>query len=120
MLQAGHRDRKVRKPLAVVFTKLDALWHEFPEGSALKRSEPKGAGCDELDSLDVHRHVQALLHDWDGQQIDRYLHAQLPLLPVFRGLRARRDPDPGPAGLAASSSPTGSATRSCGCCPRRA
>jgi hypothetical protein len=73
MLQAGHRDRKVRKPLAVVFTKLDALWHEFPEGSALNRPEPKSAGCDERDSLDVHRHVQALLHDWDGRQIDQYL-----------------------------------------------
>jgi Double-GTPase 2 len=73
MLQAGHRDRKVRKPLAVAFTKLDAFWHEFRDGSPLQRSEPKGAGCDELDSLDVHRQVQALLHDWDGQQIDRYL-----------------------------------------------
>jgi hypothetical protein len=73
MLQAGHRVRKVRKPLAVVFTKLDALWHEFPEGTALTRSEPKCAGCDELDSMDVHRHVQALLHDWDGRQIDQYL-----------------------------------------------
>jgi Double-GTPase 2 len=73
MLQAGRRDERVRKPLAVVFTKLDALWHEFAEGSALKRPEPRSAGCDELDSLDVHRHVQALLHDWDGRQIDLYL-----------------------------------------------
>ena len=73
MLQAGHRDRKVRKPLAVVFTKLDALWHEFAEGTALRRPDPKGPGSDELDSLDVHRHVQALLHDWDGRQIDQYL-----------------------------------------------
>lgn len=73
MLKAGHRDRPVRKPLAVVFTKLDALWHKFPEGSALQRPEPSGAGCDELDSLDMHRHVQALLHDWDGRQIDQYL-----------------------------------------------
>jgi hypothetical protein len=73
MLKAGHRDRPVRKPLGVVFTKLDALWHKFPEGSALKRPEPGGAGCDEQDSLDVHHHVQALLHDWDGPQIDQYL-----------------------------------------------
>jgi double-GTPase-like protein len=73
MLQAGHRDRRVRKPLAVVFTKLDALWHEFADGSALKRPESRCAGCDELDSLDVHHHVQALLHDWDGRQIDQYL-----------------------------------------------
>jgi hypothetical protein len=73
MLQAGHRDRRVRKPLAVVFTKLDALRHEFAEGSPLTRPEPRSAGCDELDSQDVHRHVQALLHDWDGRQIDQFL-----------------------------------------------
>jgi Double-GTPase 2 len=74
ILQAGHRHQRVRKPLAVVFTKIDALWDKFPEGSALKRSEPTSAGYDELDSLDVHRHVQALLHEWDGRQIDQYLH----------------------------------------------
>lgn len=73
MLQDGHRDGKVRKPLAVVFTKLDALWHDFPDGSALKRPEPDCAGCDDSDGLDVHRHVQALLHDWDGRQIDQFL-----------------------------------------------
>jgi hypothetical protein len=73
MLQDGHRDGKVRKPLAVVFTKLDALWHGFPDGSALKRPEPAAAGCDQVDGLDVHSHVQALLHDWDGRQIDQYL-----------------------------------------------
>jgi Double-GTPase 2 len=73
MLQAGHRNRKVSKPLAVVFTKLDALWHEFPGGSALQRPEPKEDGFPELDSLAVHHHVQALLDDWDGRQIDQYL-----------------------------------------------
>jgi hypothetical protein len=73
ILKSGHPDRPVRKPLAVVFTKLDALWHKFPEGGALKRPEPDVPGCDEQDSLDVHRHVQALLHDWDGRQIDQYL-----------------------------------------------
>jgi hypothetical protein len=73
ILLAGHRDRMVRKPLAVVFTKLDALWDAFPAGTTLQRPGPQGPGSDELDSLDVHRDVQALLHDWDGRQIDEYL-----------------------------------------------
>ncbi len=73
MLKAGHPDRPVRKPLAVVFTKLDALWDKFAEGSPLRRPEPDVPGFDEQDSLDVHRHVQALLHDWDGRRIDVYL-----------------------------------------------
>jgi hypothetical protein len=73
MLLAGHRDRMVRKPLAVVFTKLDALWDAFPAGTTLQRPGPKGPGSDEVDGQDVHRDVQALLHDWDGRQIDEYL-----------------------------------------------
>lgn len=73
MLKAGERDRPVPKPLAVVFTKLDALWQRFPESGALQRPEPQDSGFDELDSLDVHRHIQALLHAWDGRQIDAYL-----------------------------------------------
>jgi hypothetical protein len=73
MLQDGHRDGKVRKPLAVVFTKLDELWGGFAAGSALKRPETNCAGCDESDGMDVHRHVQALLHEWDGRQIDQFL-----------------------------------------------
>jgi hypothetical protein len=73
MLQKGHRDRKIGKPLAVVFTKLDALRQAIPEGSALKRSEPGGAGWDEVDSRDVHRDIQSLLLDWDGHEIDQYL-----------------------------------------------
>lgn len=75
MLKAGHRNGRVRKPLAVVFTKLDALWQEFPEGSPLQREEPKGAGFDELDSLEVHGYIRSLLRDWDGRQIDAYLHS---------------------------------------------
>ena len=73
MLQAGRPARRVRKPLAVVFTKLDAFWHEIPKDTALTRAEPSGPGCDEADSLDVHRHVQALLQGWDEQRMDQYL-----------------------------------------------
>jgi hypothetical protein len=57
----------------VVFTKLDALRHAFPEGSVLRRSEPGGVGWDEEDSLDVHRNIQSLLLDWDGSEIEHYL-----------------------------------------------
>jgi hypothetical protein len=75
MLKSGKPDRPVRQPLAVVFTKLDALWEKFPESGALQRPQPQDPGFDELDSQDVHHHIQALLHDWDGRQIDAYLHS---------------------------------------------
>lgn len=69
----GRPSALVAKPVAVVFSKLDALWHRFPEGGALRRVPPDGAGLDEDDSLAVHAQVQALLHQWGGGQIDQHL-----------------------------------------------
>jgi hypothetical protein len=60
----------IPKPLAVAFSKLDALWHRFPAGSPLRVPESEAAHFDVEDSLAVHEYVRAQLHDWDGAQID--------------------------------------------------
>jgi hypothetical protein len=74
LLLAGRRwGRKVRKPLAVVFSKLDVFWDAMPPGSALRRAEPTAQGVDEQDSVDVHAQIEALLHEWDGREIDFFL-----------------------------------------------
>jgi hypothetical protein len=64
---------RVRKPLAIAFSKLDTLWHRFPQGSPLRRPPAQEPGFDERDSLDVHEYVRALLDDWGGGQIDQLL-----------------------------------------------
>ena len=99
MLQAGHRDRRVRKPLAVVFTKLDALWHEFPEGSRAETARAQRRGLRRAGRpgrAPPGPGPAARL----GRAADRPVSAaQLPALPVLRGVRARGDPDSGQAGL---------------------
>jgi hypothetical protein len=59
----------IDKPLAIAFSKLDALSWRFPQGTPLRRPESTAAAFDRQDSLDVHEHVLALLHEWDGLQI---------------------------------------------------
>ncbi|MGG8409721.1 TRAFAC clade GTPase domain-containing protein [Streptomyces sp. 12297] len=76
MLHAQHRGRrsgKVRTPLAVVFSKMDAFWHLLDKGSPLRDHPPLGGRFDVPDSLDVHDEVRHLLKDWDGMAIDRIL-----------------------------------------------
>jgi len=63
----------IGKPVAVAFSKLDALWHRFDPASPLRRQAAHGPRFDVADSLMVHEEVKALLHDWEGGQIDSLL-----------------------------------------------
>ncbi|MGH4010565.1 MAG: hypothetical protein ACRDTH_20805 [Pseudonocardiaceae bacterium] len=73
LLLAGRRWGKVRKPLAVVFSKLDGFWDAMPPESVLRCPEPTARGVDEQDGLNVHAQIEALLHEWDGRRIDYFL-----------------------------------------------
>ena len=69
----GGAPARVRKPVAVAFSKLDVLWHRLPEDGPLRRPPPWGPAFDDRDSLEVHDHVRALLDDWGGAQVDQLL-----------------------------------------------
>ncbi|MCS7477591.1 hypothetical protein ACFFQW_34600 [Umezawaea endophytica] len=63
-------NRRIDKPIAVAFTKMDALDGYIPETSPLRRRPPTTAAFNEPDSLQVHEHMRALLHEWAGHNID--------------------------------------------------
>ena len=63
----------IRKPVAVVLSKLDALEHTLSAGSPLTQLPSARPEFDERDSMAVHRQAQALLGEWDGPQIDRHM-----------------------------------------------
>jgi GTPase SAR1 family protein len=65
--------QKIRTPIAVVFSKLDALEHTFSPGTALTRAPEPGPEFDTRGCLAVHHQVQALLDDWEGPQIDQLM-----------------------------------------------
>jgi hypothetical protein len=63
--------QRIGKPLAVVFTKLDALLHDLKETSPLLRPPAHTPYFDERDSLEVHTEIQRLLARWEGARIDQ-------------------------------------------------
>lgn len=69
---------QISKPIAVVFTKLDTLWHTFDEGSPLRATPPQGGCFDNTDSLDVHEQIRHLLRSWEGGEIDQILRNHYP------------------------------------------
>ncbi len=61
----------ISKPLAVVFTKMDALTHDLKETSPLRRPPAESPYFDEQDSQEVHTEIQRLLTRWEGSRIDQ-------------------------------------------------
>ena len=69
--QGGRPNKRIGKPLAIVFTKMDTLMHDLKETSPLLRSPPQAGYFDERDSLEVHTEIQRLLARWEGSRIDQ-------------------------------------------------
>jgi hypothetical protein len=65
--------KRIPKPVAVAFSKMDALDGALPSGSPLRSDPPADAYFDEPDSLAVHAHVQELLYKWEGGNLDEAL-----------------------------------------------
>jgi hypothetical protein len=66
--------RKIRLPVAVVFTKIDAFFGVLDRNSPVMGKPPQLPLYSETDGQAVHEHVRALLHEWDAADID--LHMQ--------------------------------------------
>jgi GTPase SAR1 family protein len=64
---------KIKKPIAVAFSKLDTLTEALPEDSPLLDEPTDAASFDEADSLAVHRHIEQLLHKWQGGSLNETL-----------------------------------------------
>jgi Double-GTPase 2 len=63
--------QRIGKPLAIVFTKMDALLHDLKETSPLLRPPAHTPYFDERDSREVHTEIQRLLARWEGSRIDQ-------------------------------------------------
>jgi hypothetical protein len=60
------------KPLAITFSKVDALQRGIAETSPLRQVPAQAPYFDERDSLSVHTEIQRLLARWEGTHIDRF------------------------------------------------
>lgn len=70
---SGRRAVKVKVPIAVVFSKMDAFWHQLDSGSPLRAHPPQHGRFDVADSLNAHEEVRHLLKQWDGVSLDQTL-----------------------------------------------
>jgi GTPase SAR1 family protein len=64
---------KISKPIAIVFTKLDAVWHNLDRASPLRQQPSESQQFDVTDCLDVHEEIRHLLREWQGGQISHIL-----------------------------------------------
>lgn len=63
----------VKTPLAVAFSKLDALWPHLPAGSRLQQRADHAGGFDERDRLELSDEIQARLDAWEGGMLGRHI-----------------------------------------------
>lgn len=79
LAKEGRRpEERIAKPLAVTFSKMDALLGSLKETSPLLRPPSGAPYFDDRDSLAVHTEIQRLLARWEGSRIDQIaqLHYQ--------------------------------------------
>jgi hypothetical protein len=73
MRHGGKARSEIDKPIAVAFTKLDALEHLVDRGSPLDQGLQAPVLLHEQDSQAVHEQTRALLDDWEGPQLDQHV-----------------------------------------------
>jgi len=62
---------RIRKPLAIVFSKMDSLIRGLAQTSPLLRPPGRTPYLAERDSLAVHHEIRRLLDRWEGSRIDQ-------------------------------------------------
>lgn len=69
------KNKKIKIPVAMVFTKIDAFYELMDRGNPIMSAPSAVPVYQEVDGEAVHEHVRALLHEWDAGDID--IHMQL-------------------------------------------
>lgn len=61
------RNRKIKQPIAVVVSKIDAFFSEIPQNDPIRRPSSKLPYFDEAEAVSVHDHIASLVAHWGGQ-----------------------------------------------------
>jgi GTPase SAR1 family protein len=65
--------RKIKVPVAVVFTKIDAFFRTLDRNNPIMNSPRPLPVYQEADGLAVHEQMRALLHEWNASDIDFHM-----------------------------------------------
>lgn len=81
------RNRKIKQPIAVVVSKIDAFYDQIPPNDPVRQPSSKLPFFDESESLSVHDHMAGLVAHWGGDGLLRMLDANFTNYRLF-GLSA--------------------------------
>lgn len=67
------RNKRIKLPVAIVFTKIDAFYSTLDRGNPLMAKPAPVPAYSEADGQTVHEHMLAVMHEWDAGDIDTHL-----------------------------------------------
>jgi hypothetical protein len=85
--------KRIRRPVAVVFAKIDAFRAYLGEDHPIFRAEPNGPWHDDAASRAVHHSVRELLREWEARDIDDHMEANYQSYRYFALSSLGRPPD---------------------------
>ncbi|WP_071289220.1 hypothetical protein [Mycolicibacterium llatzerense] len=67
------KNKKIKQPVAVVVSKIDAFFDDIPDDHPMRRPSSKLRYFDDPESLTIHDHVAAMIEQWGGDGLLRML-----------------------------------------------
>lgn len=87
------RTKKVKVPIAVAVSKIDAFFDQIPDGHPLRRPSSSRPVFDEVESQTVHDHVGSLVEQWGGAGLIRKLEHNYTTFRLFGVSALGAEPD---------------------------
>ncbi len=64
--EATKHNRKIKQPVAIVISKIDAFWSDIPENNPIRRPSSSLGYYDEAEGASVHDHIASMVSHWGG------------------------------------------------------
>jgi ABC-type dipeptide/oligopeptide/nickel transport system ATPase component len=93
--------KRIRIPVAVVFTKMDAFFGQLDRHSPLMQASSSSPAYDESAGQEMHEHMRALLSKWGAADIDTHLSLNYDTFRYFAVSALGAEPDYSSGRLAA-------------------
>ncbi|WP_017583226.1 hypothetical protein [Nocardiopsis valliformis] len=87
------RKRKIRQPVAVVVSKIDAFFDQIPADHPLRKPSSARPLFDETESQSVHDHMGSLIEQWGGVGLIRKLEHNYTTFRLFGASALGAEPD---------------------------
>ncbi|WP_146362304.1 TRAFAC clade GTPase domain-containing protein [Arthrobacter yangruifuii] len=96
VLQTAHNvknNKKIKVPLAVVVSKIDAFFDQIPASHPLRQPSSSSSTFDDAESRTIHDHVMALVANWGGDGLLRKLEHEYDNFRLFGVSALGAEPD---------------------------